>query len=258
MNSMYILETRDLTKHFGGVRALEEVSFRVKEKSIMSIIGPNGAGKTTLFNCLTGLTRPTRGKIHLLGSDINGLSPYMIVRIGIARTFQNIRLFRDMTVLENVMVSMHLKMRKGLFKILIRHHDFLEEEKSTMEKALEYLSLVGLDGSAHIPSSNLSYGDQRRLEIARALATEPSLLLLDEPTAGMNPQETSEVMEIIRRLQKIGKTVVLIEHDMRVVMGISETIVVLDHGVKIAEGPPGAIKSDPLVIEAYLGSGVLA
>lgn len=255
---MYILEIRDLSKHFGGLRALEEVSFKVREGSIMSVIGPNGAGKTTIFNCLTGLTRPTKGLISLSGSNITALPPHSIVKLGIARTFQNIRLFRDMTVIENVMVSQHLRMNAGIFKILIRHRDFIREEKIVRERALEYLDLVGLADSADSISFNLPYGDQRRLEIARALATEPAVLLLDEPTAGMNPQETSGIMEIIKKLRQLGKTVILIEHDMKVVMGISETIVVLDHGVKIAEGQPTTIKNDPMVIEAYLGSGAHA
>lgn len=255
---MYLLEVKDLTKHFGGVKALEQVSFKVRKNSIVSIIGPNGAGKTTLFNCLTGLTKRTKGTIRLMDTDISDSSPHNIVRLGIARTFQNIRLFREMTVLENVMVSQHLRVGSGLVKIVLRHKDFLREEKEAAERAMEYLALVGLQRWADLPSFNLPYGDQRRLEIARALATEPDLLLLDEPTAGMNPQETSEIMELIRRLQKLGITVVLIEHDMRMVMGISETIVVLDHGVKIAEGPPEIIRNDTLVIDAYLGRGIYA
>ncbi len=255
---MHLLEVRGLTKHFGGVKALEEVDFRVEENSIVSVIGPNGAGKTTLFNCLTGLTRPTKGRIHLEGADITGSSPHRAVRLGIARTFQNIRLFREMTVLENVLVSQHLRIRSGLFGVLFRNRNFLRDEKEAVERGLEYLALVGLEGAADVTSFNLPYGDQRRLEIARALAAEPTLLLLDEPTAGMNPHETSEIMEIIWKLQKLGKTIVLIEHDMRLVMGISESIIVLNHGVKIAEGPPEAIRKDSLVIEAYLGKGTLA
>jgi len=250
---MYLLEVRGLTKHFGGIKAIEDVSFRIEGGSIASIIGPNGAGKTTLFNCLTGITKPTKGSLYLSGTDITGIPSHKIVGLGIARTFQNIRLFREMTVLENVLISQHLKISTGLFGTLMKDNAFLSKEKAAREKALEYLGFVGLCDSAHVPSLNLPYGGQRRLEIARAVATDPVLLLLDEPTAGMNPQETGEIMEIIMRLQKLGKTILLIEHDMKVVMGISETIVVLDHGVKIAEGAPGAIKKDQMVIEAYLG-----
>lgn len=255
---MYILDVRGLTKHFGGIRAIEDVTLKIKEGAIVSIIGPNGAGKTTLFNCLTGLTKPTKGIIHFSGNDVTGLPPHDIVNLGIARTFQNIRLFREMSVLENVLVSQHLKIKGGFVGAIIRNRRFYSEERAAEEKAFEHLSLVGLENRADTPSLNLSYGDQRRLEIARALATEPSVILLDEPTAGMNPSETSGIMEIIRKIQKFGKTVVLIEHDMKVVMGISEAIIVLDHGVKIAEGTPVAIKSDTMVIEAYLGRGAFA
>ncbi|MBI1811014.1 MAG: ABC transporter ATP-binding protein [Nitrospirae bacterium] len=250
---MYLLEVRDLTKHFGGIRAIEEVRFRAKEGSIMSIIGPNGAGKTTLFNCLTGITRPTKGAISFFDREITGLKPDSIVRLGVARTFQNIRLFREMTVIENVMVSQHCRTQSGLLSAIIRSSSFRDEEKAIREKALEYLELVGLEAYSDTIAGSLPYGSQKRLEIARAIATEPRLILLDEPTAGMNPQETGEMMGLIKKLQELGKTIILIEHDMKVVMGISENIVVLDHGVKIAEGTPSEIKSNPMVIEAYLG-----
>ncbi len=250
---MYLLEVRDLTKHFGGIRAIEEVRFRVMEGSITSIIGPNGAGKTTLFNCLTGITQPTKGRVSFLDTEITGFRSSSIVKLGIARTFQNIRLFKEMSVLENIMVSQHCRTGAGLFASILRGNAFKKEEKIIEEKALEYLELVGLEDFAETLSWNLPYGSQKRLEIARAIATEPRLMLLDEPTAGMNPQETSEMMELIKKLQELGKTIILIEHDMKVVMGISENIVVLDHGVRIAEGAPGEIRKNPLVIEAYLG-----
>ena len=250
---MYPLEVKALSKHFGGIRAIEEISFHTTDKAILSIIGPNGAGKTTLFNCLTGFMRPSKGSIVFSGQTISGLSADRINRLGIARTFQNIRLFKDMTVLENVMVAQHSKIRSGLFSAILHSPLFKREEKTVREKGYEYLELLGMESHAHKISGSMPYGAQRKLEIARALATEASLLLFDEPTAGMDPQETDSMMQTIKDLRNLDKTIVIIEHDMKFVMGISDRIIVLDHGVKIAEGTPEQIKADPMVIEAYLG-----
>jgi len=253
---MGVLETRKVTKRFGGLVAVKEVDIDVAERSIHSIIGPNGAGKTTLFNCITGFYAPEEGEIIFNGQPIQGYPPDRIARMGISRTYQNIRLFKNMTVLGNVLVGMHPHLNSWLFEPILGLRKFREEEEKAQEEAMKLLEFVGLKGREYFIASSLPYGEQRRLELARALANKPKLLLLDEPTSGMNPKETQETMDFIRRIRdELGITIVLIEHDMKVVMGISDIISVLDYGEKIAEGTPEEIRNNPRVIEAYLGRG---
>ncbi len=250
-----VLEVTALTKRFEGLVANHDINFTIPRRSIVSVIGPNGAGKTTLFNQITGFIEPTSGTIVFDGIDVSGLPPHKIVELGMARTYQNIRLFQNMTTLANVLVGHHVRMSAQWWQILFNISSVRREEEHTDAFAYELLDLVGLSRRyADDLAKNLPYGDQRRLEIARALASRPKLLLLDEPTAGMNPAETREMTDLIARLRReLGLTVVLIEHDMKVVMGISERITVLDYGELLAEGTPEEIRTNPSVIEAYLG-----
>jgi branched-chain amino acid transport system ATP-binding protein len=252
---MKLLEVKNLTMQFGGLKAVDSLSFHIEKGELMGLIGPNGAGKTTVFNMLTGVYQPTSGEILFDSQILNGKKPYEISHLGVTRTFQNIRLFRDLTVLENVLVAGGQHLTYGMSAAVIRTKSFCQQEEVLREKSMKLLSIFGLQKKAHDEASSLPYGEQRKLEIIRALATDPKLICLDEPAAGMNHYETHHLMETIAQIRKdFGLTVLLIEHDMKLVMGICERITVVDHGCKIEEGTPQHIQSSQKVIEAYLGT----